>query len=166
VVLGKITGAFGIQGWVKVESYTDPPDRLLKYKDWLLGNGREWRAGKALTGKLTNKGLQVQMDGVTDRTVAARLAGTLIGVPRQVLPPTKAGEYYWDDLLGLDAFSPSGEKMGTIRDIRATSAHPLLQIVSVSGGKEREYLVPLVRERLLAVDLDARRVTVDWESGW
>ena len=166
VVLGKITGAFGILGWVKVESYTDPLDGILEYEDWLLGNGREWRAGKAITGRLTNKGLQVQITGVADRTAAERMAGTLIGVPRNALPPPKPGEYYWDDLLGLEAFSPSGVRLGTIRDIRATTAHALLQIVHEQSGKEREHLVPLVRERLLSVDLAARRVVVDWDSAW
>jgi len=171
VVLGKITGAFGIGGWVKVESYTVPLDNVLRYATWQLGsdktNGdREWRASKALQGRVTNKGLQVQLAGVHDRTQAEQLAGTLIGVPRDVLPPPAPGEYYWDDLVGLDAYSPAGECLGKIADIRATTAHALLSIIDEQGGKRVEHLVPLVSERLVKVDLDARRATVDWDRSW
>jgi 16S rRNA processing protein RimM len=82
------------------------------------------------------------------------------------LPKPAAGQYYWDDLIGLEAVSPEGELLGRIEDIRATAAHALLMIVGLRDGKRVEHLVPLVSERLLNVDLSAQRATVDWDSSW
>jgi 16S rRNA processing protein RimM len=90
----------------------------------------------------------------------------LIAVARSELPPPQAGQYYWDDLLGLDAFSPEGELLGRIEDIRATAAHALLLIAGLRDGKRVEHLVPLVSERLLSVDLSAKRAIVDWDRTW
>jgi 16S rRNA processing protein RimM len=171
-VLGKIVGAFGIGGWVKVQSYTDPPENLLRYGQWLLCRNAEsapiddWLPAKAAQSRATSKGLQVQLEGVADRTRAEQLNGMMIGVPREQLPKPGAGEYYWDDLVGLEAFSPKGDRLGRIADIRATTAHALLSIVADIDGKHVEHLVPLVSERLLKVELDAQRATVDWDPSW
>jgi 16S rRNA processing protein RimM len=166
VVLGKIVGAFGVQGWVKIESYTDPIDNILDYPVWQLSNGEGWKPSKLLTGRVTAKGVQAQLESIADRTIAERSRGVLIAVARSELPPPEAGQYYWDDLLGLEAYSPEGELLGRIEDIRATAAHALLLIAGLNGGKRVEHFVPLVSERLLSVDLSAKRATVDWDSSW
>jgi 16S rRNA processing protein RimM len=166
VVLGKIVGAFGVQGWVKVESYTDPIDNILDYPVWQLSDGERWKPSKLVTGRVTSKGVQAQLESIGDRTIAERSRGVLIAVARSELPPPRAGQYYWDDLIGLDAFSPEGELLGRIEDIRATAAHALLLIAGLHDGKRVEHLVPLVSERLLSVDLSARRATVDWDRTW
>lgn len=166
VVLGKIVGAFGVGGWLKIESYTDPPGNILKYPVWLVGHEGAWRSVKQIGGRVTAKGVQARVEDVRERTAAERMRSELIAVERSELPALQAGEYYWDDLLGLDAFSPSGERLGRIDDIRASPAHALLLIVGERGGKRVEHLVPLVKQRLLAVDLHARRATVDWENDW
>jgi 16S rRNA processing protein RimM len=166
VVLGKIVGAFGVLGWIKVESYTDPPDNILDYPVWQLSDGAGWKPAKLLDGRMTSKGVQAQLDSIPDRTVAERSRGILIAIARSELPKLKAGQYYWDDLLGLDAYSPAGELLGVITDIRAAPAHALLLIAGEHEGKKVEHWVPLVNERLLNVDLAARRATVDWDSSW
>lgn len=166
VVLGKIVGAFGVLGWVKVESYTDPIDNILDYPVWQLSDGAGWKPSKLLTGRVTSKGVQAQLESIADRTAAERSRGVLIAVARRELPKPAAGEHYWDDLIGLEAYSPSGELLGAIEDIRATAAHALLLIAGTHDGKRVEHLVPLVSERLLNVDLAARRATVDWDSSW
>jgi 16S rRNA processing protein RimM len=166
VVLGKIVGAFGVLGWVKVESYTDPIDNILDYPVWQLADGASWRPSKLVSGRVTSKGVQVQLEAIADRTMAERARGTLIAVLRSELPKPAEGQYYWDDLVGLKAISPTGHVLGHIEEIRATAAHALLQIAGVHNGKRVEHLVPLVAERLLRVELDARRAIVDWEADW
>jgi 16S rRNA processing protein RimM len=165
-VLGKIVGAFGVSGWVKIESYTDPIDSILDYPVWQLSSGDSWKPAKLITGRVTSKGVQAQVESIADRTAAERSRGTLIAIARSELPGLKTGEYYWDDLLGLDAYSPAGELLGRIEDIRATPAHALLAIAGERAGKRIEFLVPLVSERLLKVDLVSRRATIDWDSSW
>jgi 16S rRNA processing protein RimM len=166
VVLGKIVGAFGVLGWVKVESFTDPIDNILDYPVWQLSDGAGWKPSKLLAGRVTSKGVQAQLETIEDRTAAERTRGVLIAVARNELPKPAAGQHYWDDLIGLDAYSPAGELLGTIEEIRATAAHALLSIAGTFDGKRIEHLVPLVSERLLKVDLPARRATVDWEGSW
>jgi 16S rRNA processing protein RimM len=166
VVLGTIVGAFGVAGWVNVQSYTDPPENLLKYAEWRLRAEQRESRLKLVTGRVTAKGVSAQLEGVTNRDQAAQLRGALISVARDSLPVPGRGEYYWDDLLGLDAYAPSGDRLGSIVDIRATPAHALLAIAGEREGRAIEHLVPLVKSRLLAVDLSARRVTIDWHSDW
>ncbi len=179
VVLGRVGGAFGVGGWVKVQSYTEPPGNLLQYPVWLLKSAQPsatqaqaWVSTRCLQGREVATGLQVQLDAVTTREQAAQLHGAEIGVRRSELPPLTPGEFYWDDIVGLEAYSIAGERLGRIEEIVATLAHPLLRIVErqmhegASKGKPRESLVPLVRERVKAVDLLAGRITVDWQSDW
>jgi 16S rRNA processing protein RimM len=78
-------------------------------------------------------------------------------VDRSELPPTAPGEYYWHDLMGLEAVNREGAPLGRVEGVLELPAHPVL----VLGG-ERERLVPLVRERLVDVDLGAGRLTLDW----
>jgi 16S rRNA processing protein RimM len=176
VVLGRIGGAFGVAGWVKIQSFTDPPANLLKYPVWLLrqatshagtaGARNGWKERRCLQGREVSQGLQARIEGVETREQAADLSGTEIGVRRSEMPALKAGEYYWDDLIGLDAVTPDGATLGRVAEIRAMPAHPLLRIIGKSSRLQDEILVPLVRERIKAVDLPAGRVTVDWQTDW
>jgi 16S rRNA processing protein RimM len=95
--------------------------------------------------------------GIASREAATGLRGTKVWVPRADLPPAAPGEYYFADLIGLKAVNREGDALGVVADILELPAHPVL----VLRG-ERERLVPLVPERLIKVDLDAGRVTLDW----
>jgi 16S rRNA processing protein RimM len=94
---------------------------------------------------------------VETREAAQALTGAEVLVERAELPPTAPGEYYWHDLIGLDAYSPQGVPLGRVAGILDLPAHPVLLL---EGDRER--LVPLVPERLAGVDLDAGRLTLDW----
>jgi 16S rRNA processing protein RimM len=168
VVLGRIVGAFGIGGWVKVESFTEPPQNILRYPVWQLVLKGQSQARKHLEGRMTAKGVQVRIEGVADRTDAELWRGADIGVARSELPTLKAGEYYWDDLIGLQARSPNGEVLGNIVDIRATPAHPVLLVrgAAVEAGKPVEYWVPLAPQYLKSVDLEQRTATLEWYRDW
>ena len=173
VVLGRICSAFGVAGWVKVESYTDPPGNLLKYSTWLLhigapGVSNEWTPKRPIQGRMVTHGIQAQLEGVGTREQAEALRNVEIGVPREELPRLPPGEFYWDDLIGLEARSPEGERLGEIVDIRAAPAHPLMRLLdsATAGGKPYEAWVPLVRERIREVDLSLRRAVIDWRRDW
>jgi 16S rRNA processing protein RimM len=156
VVLGRFGAPFGVQGWIKVESYTEPPEQILEYRTLragAVGGGvavQEWkRVGKGL--------LAVRIEGIASRDAAVGLRGTELWVRRAELPPTAPGEYYFADLIGLSAVNLEGDALGQVAEILELPAHPVLVL---RGGRER--LVPLVPERLIKVDLDAGRVTLDW----
>ena len=174
VILGRIASAFGIHGWVKVVSFTDPPGNILDYPLWRLtreeaiagGPAAQAELKKLTTGRATAAGVTAQLAEIVDRTQAERLRGLWVSVPRSALPQAAKGEYYWDDLVGLIAHTEQGECLGRISEIRENPAHPLLVIVGEQAGKPIEHLVPLVRGRLRAVDLEQKRVTVDWGIDW
>ena len=156
VVLGRFGAPFGVQGWVRLESYTEPPEQILTYRALRTGVAgdevalREWkRVGRGQ--------LAVRIDGIASREAATGLRGTEVWVPRADFPPAAPGEYYFADLIGLKAVNRAGDALGEVADILELPAHPVL----VLRG-ERERLVPLVPERLIKVDLDAGRVTLDW----
>ena len=161
VVLGQVGGAFGVQGWVRIQSYTDPPANILGYSRWQLGQAGQWREVEVEDGKVTAKGVLAKFVGVETPEDARLATGEQIAVDREALPAPAPGEYYWSDLEGLTAFGRDNQPLGRIEEFRATPAGP---VVVIRG--ERQHWVPFVKERIVAVDLDAGRVVFDWAADW
>ena len=161
VVLGQVGGAFGVQGWVRIQSYTDPPGNILDYSRWQLGRAGEWREVEIEDGKVTAKGVLAKLAGVETPEDARLATGQQIAVGREELPAPAPGEYYWSDLEGLQAFGRNGELLGRIEEFRTT---PGSAVVVIRG--ERQHWVPFVKERIVSVDLDAGRVVFDWGGDW
>ena len=95
VILGRINGLFGTHGWVKAFSFTRPPDNLFQYDPWLLRKGSVWKPYKILATKCHRRTLIARLDGVCDRTDAAELLRSDIGVRRAQLPLLSDDEFYW-----------------------------------------------------------------------
>ena len=167
VGLGYINGVYGVQGWVRVFSFTEPREQILNYGTWTLAdaNASEPDTGAralAVSGRRQGKGLVAKLAGIDDRDAAAALSGTRIFVQRDALPVTAPGEYYWTDLIGLAVRTRSGEHLGTIEQMMETGAH---DVIVLEGGSNR--LIPFVPERVVIdVDLRSRVVTVDWDAAW
>ena len=157
VVLGRIGAPFGVQGWVKVNSYTDPPEGIADYGSWELVRAGHTERRTVLEWKRAGRAVAVRLEGVGSREAAQALTGCEVQVDRSELEPTAPGEYYWHDLMGLEAVNREGVPLGRVSEVLDLPAHPVL----VLRG-ERERLVPLVPERVLAVDLEAGRLTLDW----
>lgn len=167
VVLGKIRSAVGLAGAVKVETYTDPPDNILKFKTWQLQTPNGWRALKVKSSRWTAQGLQVQFEGVVERNAAELLRNTEVAVYRHELPAPAQGEYYRDDLLGLTAFTSKGECLGRLDHYVETPAHALMVLLDQQGhGSQVQHLVPLVKGIVLNVDFDQRTMVLDWSLDW
>ena len=159
VVLGRISGLFGVRGWVKVYSYTDPREALLGYENWLLGHQGAWQPAKVAEGQRHGKTVVVRVDGFEDRDQAAALIGNEIAVLREELPETEDGHYYWSDLEGLRVVGVDGSELGTLAYLLETGAH---DVMVIKGEEER--LVPFVKDEVVTdVDLAAGVITVDWD---
>jgi 16S rRNA processing protein RimM len=87
VVLGRIGGSFGVQGWVKVSSYTEPPGNILDYEVWQLGRGGQWQPIGLEAGRVTGKGVLAKLEGIDTPEEARLKVGAEVGVPRSALPP-------------------------------------------------------------------------------
>jgi len=160
VVLGRINGLYGVQGWVKVFSHTEPRENILAYKTWYLKQGADWQPCKLLAGRRQGKTIVAHLQGVADRDQAAALIDTEIAVRRDQLPPPQAGEYYWTDLEGLGVRNLEGVDLGTVSHLFSTGAN---DVMVVKG--ERERMIPFVQgDYVQAVDLQAGEITVDWDS--
>jgi 16S rRNA processing protein RimM len=159
ILLGEITGAFGIQGWVKIHSYTEPVGNILKYTPWFLEDGGQFLATQPLSGRQQGTTVVAQLEGISDRDAAALMRGRKIWVERNALPVPASGEYYWTDLIGLKVRTIEHGDLGVIIQMMATGANDVMVIRG-----EREHLVPFVRDRfVIRVDMNAGEVIVDWD---
>ena len=159
MVLGRIDGLFGVKGWVKVYSYTEPREAVLDYKDWLLSRDGRWQRVVLAEGKRHGKAVIARLEGIEDRDAAAELTGSDIGVDRDALPNPGEGHYYWADLEGLTVVHKDGTELGRVAYLMATGANDVLV---VDGPSER--LIPFVPgDVILDVDIAAGVIRVDWE---
>ena len=174
VIVGKITGVYGIKGWVKVYSYTRPITGILGYKTWQFspadGSGKPVKSEQSQTlqliaGRQQGKGIVAQLAGYDDRDQVRVLIDQEISVPRSQLPVLPAGQYYWTDLEGLTVFGLNGEKLGRIDHIMETGANDVI-VVTPAAKKAKQCLIPYIPEVVQEIDLDQGLMRVDWQLDW
>lgn len=159
IVLGRISGVFGIKGWVKVFSYTGQRDSILDYSPWLVRIAGEWKSFKVNDGQVQGKGIIVRLDGVVNREQAQLLVGCDIGVSREQLQALREGEYYWADLIGMSVVTVSGVVLGRVDTLFETGSN---DVMVVRG--ERERLVPWIMDDVVkSVSLEGRVIQVEWD---
>jgi 16S rRNA processing protein RimM len=162
VPVGRISGVFGVRGWVRIFSYTEPRANVLQYNPWILRRDDGERTCAVLDGHEHGAGVVASLDGVGDRDAAAALVGCEVEVDRSQLGPAGPGQYYWADLEGMAVVTTDGVPLGRITRLFATGAN---DVMVVQG--ERRYLLPFVHGRVVRqVDEAARAVTVDWDPAW
>jgi 16S rRNA processing protein RimM len=161
ILLGRVLGAFGVRGELKLHSFTDPPARLLKYQPWILVHRGVEREVADARGRDTAKGVLLTLSDVADRDAAEAMAGAEVWVPRSRLPAPKPGEYYWVDLEGLRVVNREGVVLGAVSHLFETAAN---DVIVVAGDRDR--LIPFLDDYVLGVDFEAGQVTVDWDPAF
>ena len=161
VVLGTIAGAFGVKGWIKIKSYTEPVDNILDYETWQLGASGTWTPVKVEAGRVTDKGVLAKLEGLETPEEARLKVGLELGVWRSEMPAPDNGQYYLSDLEGLEALGADGEVLGRVDHFRST---PAGTVMIVRG--EQEHWIPFAKERIVKVELDAGRIVLDWQADW
>ncbi len=140
-------------------SYTRPPEGLLEYMPWYLDLGGAWQPVVRTDAYARQKRLIATLEGFGDRNSAAGLVGADIAVLRSQVGPLPDGEHYWRDLIGLDAYTPSGQPLGRVVGMLDTGANDVLIVRS-----ERDRLVPYVEGvYVLNVDVANGRLELDWD---
>lgn len=165
VVLGKVTGPYGVRGWVRIHPFADDPDIWARMPAWWLSREapQNWQQTRLKACRPHGESLVCLFEGFEDRTAAESLKGMLVGAPREALPATQENEYYWADLIGLQAVNTADETLGHVEGLIETGANTVLRIVSPTG---EERLLPFVAQIVLAVEKDKGRIRVDWGSDW
>lgn len=158
IVLGRIAGLHGLQGGLKVYSYTRPAEGILEHTPWYLDLGGAWQAVVRTDAYARRKRLIAYLEGFCDRDRATGLVGANIAVRRAQLRPLQVGEHYWVDLIGLEVYTLSGQHLGSVVGMLDTGANDVL---IVRGQRDR--LVPYVEGVYVRnVDLANRRLVIDW----
>ena len=164
-VIGQITSVFGVKGWLKVYSYTDPKEGILDYRNWtLVLNGKRIPA-KLVDGRRQGQGIVVRLKGIDDRDVAKTYSGADITVATSELPALPEGEYYWHQLEGLNVFTVDGECLGQIDHLIETGSNDVIVVRATDGSiDQKERLIPYLPEQVVReVSLADSKVTVDWD---
>jgi 16S rRNA processing protein RimM len=157
--LGIVGAPFGVRGWVKLRSHTDPPERLLEHRSLRIGRHGAWTLYRIEASGRSGGALTVKFAGVEDRDQAQALRGADVCVERSELPPRNDKDFYRADLIGCEVVDLEGTGLGVVQHFIETPA----QVLMVVRGA-REFWIPAVSRHLRRVDLEARRVVVDWSA--
>ena len=165
IIIGKIIGLYGIQGWIKVYSYTRPRKAILKYSPWWIDLSGNWNARELVEGRSHGKGVVAHLADCPNRDRANELLGAQIALERCQLPPLKAGEYYWAQLEGLNVVDTEGRDLGTVSHLIETGANDVMVVCGAATvGEIREHLIPVTSSVIREIRLDVGLIRVDWDA--
>ncbi len=156
--VGRITGAHGLKGALRF--WPDNPDsdtleQVRRVFPDSAGAAREiWLTGMTRLNAATRR---ITLEGVADVNAAESLRGAVVMLAAEDVPAPKPGEFYYYEAIGCEVFLTDGTRLCTIEEIFSNGAH---DICVVRDG-EREVLVPVIEDVVKAMDLAARRVTIE-----
>ncbi len=133
VNVGRITAVYGVKGWVKVHSYTEPQDNLFEYHPWFLKTKHGVKQIEIDEARPHGDAFVAHIVGIDDRDLAAEYTAADIAVQRELLPELDDGEYYWSQLEGLVVFTQFGgerKRFGVISKIMETGANDVLVVAA------------------------------------
>ena len=159
MTLGRVSGLFGVKGWLKVHSYTDPLESIVGFETWILRSGNKEQTVELEGGRKQGRTVTVKLKAIDDRDQARALIGAEIAVERNALAPCEPGEYYWIDLEGSAVVTAEGEPLGRLDYVFETGGH---DVMVVDGDRQR--LIPFVQDKVVReVRLEQRVIVVDWD---
>jgi 16S rRNA processing protein RimM len=159
IILGKLGAVYGIHGWLKINSFTDPVTNIFDYKIWYIKTSQEWQPLNIDKIDIKADKLLAHVVGYDTPEHAKQLTGLDISVHRSQLPSLPADEYYWHDLVGLSVYTLNNDYLGLVVRVINAPAHPLLEIKD-----QKEHLVPLIFKQFIkTVDLNNQTMIIDWD---
>jgi 16S rRNA processing protein RimM len=174
ILVGKVVGFFGLQGWVKILSHTDPKENIFSYQHWWLKSSKpgniEWQKIDVLKGKSQGKGLVACFAEIADRTQAEKLIGLEIYIDKSQMQELSEDEFYWHELIGLYVINQQGIEIGQVSNLMETGANDVL-VIKQAGQTEKkaqkDLLIPYIWEQVIkTVDLDKKQIIVDWNENY
>ena len=169
LVVGKITTVYGVKGWVKLHSYTEPMENILGYDSCYIQFNGSWQPLELEAAKHHGKGLIAKIKGVEDREQARVYCQCEIAVDKEDMPLLDDEEFYWYQLVGLSVFTEAAEGgqvlLGKVQQMMETGANDVLVVQSAQGSIDRrERLIPWLPDQVIKqVDIENDRIIVDWD---
>jgi 16S rRNA processing protein RimM len=175
VEVGRVVGAWGIKGGIKVKPFAADPQALFSSKRWFIQPPEQVRPPglkpaaalpsllRVVTAKEQGDGVVATAQELPDRTAAEAMKGARVFVSRASFPTPDEGEFYWIDLIGLTVFNRASQSLGAVVGLIETGPHCVLRIQGADAAAS-EVLIPFVEVYIDKVDLASRRIDVDWDS--
>jgi 16S rRNA processing protein RimM len=167
-IVGRILGAHGIGGEVRVRALADDAALLLAAKRFALSrdgpedpHAVEIESQGGTTGRAGE--VRLRLRGVADRDAAEALRGTLLLMDAADLPPLPAGRHWWFELVGCVVETAAGERVGRVRGLLETGAEH--DVLDVAGDDGRQRLIPMASALVREVDVVARRIVLEDVAG-
>ena len=154
ILVAQVGGAFGVKGEVKITTFTETPEAVLKYRDLLKVDGSP--ALTLVSGRAAKAGLVARTKEITTPEQADALRGLKLYIPRERLPAPDEDEYYLTDLIGLAVVDPQGAAMGAIKAVQNFGADDLLEIEPAEGGTT--WWLPFTRDAVPEVSIAEGRI--------
>ena len=153
IPVGKISGAFGVKGWVKVFSFTEPRKNILNYSPLFISRNGEWIELNVSGGHQQGKGVVMGLVDITDRDQVLPLLGSELAIKKTQLKSLTKDDYYWSDLIGLTVINLQDQMLGQVDSLLETGAHDVLVVQDKQQKIER--LIPYVMDEIVElIDLD------------
>lgn len=154
ILVGRVAGAFGVKGEVRLSAYTAEPQALLGFKALLRKDGEPGLT--LLSGRPHKDGVVARAREIATKEEADALRGLLLHVPRESLPEPEEDEYYLADLIGMAAVTPQGETLGKVKAVQDFGAGDILEIDPARGGAS--WYLPFTRECVPEVDIAGGKI--------
>tara|TARA_R110002167_G_scaffold30424_2_gene100509 strand:+ start:81709 stop:82260 length:552 start_codon:yes stop_codon:yes gene_type:complete len=168
VTMGRIGKLYGIKGWLKLISYTDPQDNILDFRVLFAKIGGRWQEIEMDQSKIHGKGLIAHFAGYDDPDEAKLLTGVELAIRTADLPALDPEEFYWHELEGMQVKTVSGQLLGTVEKMLETGANDVLVVQASEGSIDtRERLIPYLPDRVvMEVSRTQRCISVDWDPDY
>lgn len=169
VVIGKVTAAFGVHGWVRIHSFTEPEENFFHYSGIQLeGAGQKPLPITIKEWKPHGKGFVAYLKGCDTRNQAELYRGMQFTIPETALPRLEEGDYYWNQLIGLKVQSTENKLLGRVDSMLETGANDVLVVKACANSVDKkERLIPYLPDTVIqSVDLDSEMITVDWDENF
>jgi len=166
VVVGKLLGAYGIKGWMKLYSHTQPMENIAEYSPLWINRGGSWQPISVERVQRHGKGLVIKVEGCDNREQIPAFTGCELAIKREQLPALQQNDYYWSELEGLTVITLEGDCLGKISHLFETGSNDVIAVKGNADSIDRqERLIPYVWDEVVrAVDLQSGTMTVDWDK--
>lgn len=158
VVVGRIGKSYGVFGWVKVQTYTEPAEKILSYSHWFIKNKNQFLPFSVEASKMHSGKLIVKFREIDSPEQAKAFANLEIFIPREDLPLLKEDEFYWDDLIGCRVINRQSQFLGEVKKLLSTGANDVL----VLENGDKQILIPYLNHVIDSVDIKTKTIQVDW----
>ncbi|MCR3923363.1 MAG: ribosome maturation factor RimM, partial [Firmicutes bacterium] len=160
--IGKVIGTHGVKGNLKVQPFSDFPQRITTLARVFVGNDEASTVYKVLEAFVNGRFWVVRLESVTDMAMAEKLKGTMLMIPLTERVKLPANAYYLDQIIGLTVFTMDGLRLGEVKDVLKTGSNDVYVVQQDQG---QDILIPALKTVVKNIDLENARVNVDLPEG-